>query len=84
MPVACGKYSLFELIIKVVKRVYFIISKFLTCPHNNSIINLKFTFKHMEGKVMAYKINEDCISCGACAGECPVSCISEGDRKSVV
>ena len=32
----------------------------------------------MVGKIMAYKINEDCISCGACAAECPVSCISEG------
>lgn len=27
---------------------------------------------------MAYVINEECISCGACASECPVSCISEG------
>lgn len=27
---------------------------------------------------MAYKIEDSCISCGACAGECPVSCISEG------
>lgn len=31
--------------------------------------------------MMAYCINEDCISCGACAGECPVGCISEGDGK---
>lgn len=30
---------------------------------------------------MAYKINEECIKCGACAGMCPVSCISEGDSK---
>ena len=30
---------------------------------------------------MAYKISDDCISCGACAGECPVSAISEGDGK---
>ena len=30
---------------------------------------------------MAYTISDDCISCGACAGECPVSCISEGDGK---
>ena len=28
---------------------------------------------------MAYKITDACIACGACASECPVSCISEGD-----
>lgn len=27
---------------------------------------------------MSYSINNDCISCGACAAECPVSAISEG------
>ena len=30
---------------------------------------------------MANKISDECISCGACAGECPVSAISEGDGK---
>lgn len=30
---------------------------------------------------MAYKINDDCISCGACADQCPVNAISEGDGK---
>ena len=26
---------------------------------------------------MAYKITDKCIACGACAANCPVSCISE-------
>ncbi|MBO4355856.1 MAG: 4Fe-4S binding protein [Clostridia bacterium] len=30
---------------------------------------------------MPYKIGEECISCGACAEECPIGCISEGDGK---
>ncbi|SDM80593.1 DUF362 domain-containing protein [Acetanaerobacterium elongatum] len=33
---------------------------------------------------MAYKINDDCISCGACEAECPVSAISAGDSKFVI
>ena len=28
---------------------------------------------------MAYKITDECIGCGACEAECPVSCISAGD-----
>ena len=30
---------------------------------------------------MAYVISDACISCGACAGDCPVSCISAGDSQ---
>lgn len=30
---------------------------------------------------MAYKITDACISCGTCAGECPVGAISEGAGK---
>lgn len=30
---------------------------------------------------MAYKINNECISCGACEAQCPVGAISEGDGK---
>ncbi len=33
---------------------------------------------------MAYVIDDNCISCGACAGECPVGAISEGDGKFVI
>ena len=30
---------------------------------------------------MAYAINDSCVSCGACAAECPVGAISQGDTK---
>ena len=33
---------------------------------------------------MAYKINDNCISCGACEAECPVGAISAGDGKFVI
>lgn len=33
---------------------------------------------------MAYKISDDCISCGACAAECPVEGIKEGNDKYVI
>lgn len=31
-----------------------------------------------------YKISSECISCGACADQCPVSAISEGDGQYVI
>ncbi len=33
---------------------------------------------------MADKISDECIACGACAAECPVEAISEGDDKYVI
>lgn len=33
---------------------------------------------------MAYKISDDCVACGTCAGECPVEAISEGENKYVI
>jgi ferredoxin len=33
---------------------------------------------------MAYKITEDCISCGACESECPNQAIKEGDSIYVI
>ena len=31
---------------------------------------------------MAYVITDECVSCGTCAGECPVEAISEGDDRT--
>lgn len=28
---------------------------------------------------MAYVITDECVSCGTCAGECPVEAIAEGE-----
>ena len=33
---------------------------------------------------MAFKITEDCISCGACEPVCPVSAISEGESLFII
>jgi len=33
---------------------------------------------------MAYIINDNCISCGVCEGECPTKCISQGDPIYVI
>ena len=33
---------------------------------------------------MAYVISDDCISCGACADQCPTSCIEMGDDHYVI
>lgn len=35
-------------------------------------------------KLMAYKITDECISCGSCAEGCPVEAIKEGDGKYVI
>jgi len=33
---------------------------------------------------MAYEINSDCISCGACVGTCPVDAIKEASPIYVI
>jgi ferredoxin len=33
---------------------------------------------------VAYKISNECVSCGSCQPECPVEAISEGDGLYVI
>ncbi len=33
---------------------------------------------------MAFKISDECISCGSCQDECPNEAISEGDTQYVI
>ncbi len=33
---------------------------------------------------MAYKVTDECISCGACIPECPVGAISEGEEHTEI
>jgi ferredoxin len=35
----------------------------------------------MEVLNMSYKISSDCVSCGACAPNCPVEAISQGANQ---
>ena len=48
-------------------------------PSSNVSINSSNNLKQV--RIMAYVIGEDCISCGTCAGECPVEAISEGAER---
>ncbi|MFA5451537.1 MAG: 4Fe-4S binding protein, partial [Dehalococcoidales bacterium] len=36
-------------------------------------------YSRRKNNQMAYKITDDCISCGACETECPNNAISEGE-----
>ena len=33
---------------------------------------------------MAYKISDECVSCGSCVDECPVDAISQGNPIYVI
>jgi ferredoxin len=37
-----------------------------------------------KGHAVAYKINDECVSCGSCQSECPVEAIKEGEGKYVI
>ena len=47
---------------------------------NSNWVYLSLTVFKEEG-IMAFVINDSCISCGTCAGECPVGAISEGSGQ---
>lgn len=42
---------------------------------------MRHVISFQEVLIMAYKITDACIACGACAAECPVNAIAEGDGK---
>jgi ferredoxin len=49
--------------------------------YNCTIKDISF---HRRKINMAYKITDACIACGACAAECPVEAISEGENIYVI
>ena len=53
---------------------------------SNIVQNLGFATNLIltEDFSMAYKITDACIACGACASECPVEAIAEGDGIYVI
>gem|GEM_PF-67589 len=60
------------------------ILQFLLLNASFCCIILEYKFLILEGFIMAYIINDNCISCGVCEAECPTNCISAGDSKYVV
>jgi ferredoxin len=56
----------------------------LNCAKLKKFQNIARILLRKGGLNMAHIISEDCISCGACAGECPEQAISEGDGKYVI
>jgi ferredoxin len=55
---------------------------FSTCLNTKYVLKYKSRKQNTISKedvIMAYKISDACVSCGACEAECPVNAISEGN-----
>ena len=67
---------------KKIPKVWYYSKNVVPLPSSNVSINSSNNLKLI--RIMAYVIGEDCISCGTCAGECPVEAISEGAERYVI
>ena len=72
--IICDVLMFFDILIKL-----FSILPFTIITYSAIIVCVKIYVFNKRQIRIAYKITEACIACGACAGECPVEAISEGD-----
>ena len=66
-------------ILRLKKNNFLEIQKLLYYDYKTHIHN--FSRRYLP---MAYVISDECVSCGACAAECPAEAISEGDEHYVI
>jgi ferredoxin len=74
-----AKNSAYQNLTKISYNFYFTIS-----TGSAIIVSSKRYIFNEEDFTMAYKITDACIACGACAPECPVEAIAEGEGIFVI